>query len=163
MRCQVAIVAVLCCASLAAHAQTEAPPTSIDWQLQVLRNGQTIDTFQSTTAIGQAYTATHHHETVHDVGCKDMPAAKIDLVRTLTVSPVSADTNGITLAIEADDTIEDDIGQRTIEGCALPPQPRRITASHPGLRVQGDEWVNWTIVDHDPTLVYRVHASVVPH
>ncbi|HEV3104810.1 MAG TPA: hypothetical protein VGZ01_03880 [Trinickia sp.] len=163
MRCNASIAAVLCCASLAARAQTEAPPAAVDWQLQVLRNGQTIDTFESTTTIGQAYTATHHHETVHRIGCKEMPAAKIDLVRSLTVSPVAVDARGITLSIESNDTVEDDSSQRTIEGCALPPQPRRVAASHPGLIVPGDAWTNWTIVERNPTLVYRVRASVTSH
>lgn len=174
MRCKASITAVLCCVSLVASAaqaqmqtqtqtQSDEPPAAVEWQLQVLRDGQTIDTFQGTTAFGQAYTATHHHETVHRIGCQQQPAGSIDLARTLTVAPVSADANGVTLAIDSNETIEDDIGQRTIEGCALPPQPRRVTANHPGLMVPSDGWASWTIVERNPTLVYRVRASVAPH
>lgn len=161
MTCQAGLAAVLMCAAFVAQAQASAQ--NVQWQLQVVRDGRTIDTFDGSTAIGQAVTATHHHETVHDVGCKNTPAAQIDLARTLTISPMHADASGVTLAIDAQETIEDDVGQRTIEGCTLPPQPRRVTATHPGLEVPAGQWASWTIVDARPTLIYRVRAGVAPH
>ncbi|HTH73533.1 MAG TPA: hypothetical protein VL635_03925 [Trinickia sp.] len=138
-------------------------PPSVKWQLDVVRDGQTIDTFESTTMVGQAFSATHHHPVTHRVGCKDNPAGGIDLARTVSVSPVAADVSGVTLAIDADETIEDDAAPATPEGCKLPPQPRRVTASHPGLVVPIGEWAAWTLIDKNPTLVYRVHAGVTSH
>lgn len=137
--------------------------TSVAWQLDVVRDGQTIDTFQGTTMVGQAFSATHHHRATHRVGCKQNPAGGIDLARTISVSPVAADVGGVTLAIETDETIEDDTAQATPDGCELPPQPRRLNASHPGLRVPVGGSADWTLIDKNPTLVYRVHASVSPH
>jgi hypothetical protein len=156
------VAAALVCASFAAHAQTDAQP-AVRWELQVMRDGRKVDAFEGTTTVGQAYTGTHHHEVVHEVGCKDSPAGSIDLARTLTVSPTQADANGVTLAIDAQETIEDDSAPRTTEGCKLPPQPRRVTASHPGLNVPAGQWAAWTIVDKSPNLIYRVSASVVSH
>jgi hypothetical protein len=163
MRWQAGIAAALCCVSFAARAQTAAEPPAVQWRLEVARDGRTIDTFDGTTAVGQAVSATHHHETVHRVGCKENPAAQIDLFRTVTVTPVAADPAGVTLAIDAQETIEDDTAARTREGCALPPEPRRVAATHPGLVVPYGEWASWTLVDSNPTLVYRIRASVVSH
>ncbi|TKC89302.1 hypothetical protein FAZ69_10115 [Trinickia terrae] len=156
----VLLSAALFAASNAAHAQSATAP--VHWQLQVVRDGQQIDAFEATTAVGQAYTTTHHHEVVHDVGCKDRPAGNIDLARTLTVSPTQASPASVTLAIDAQETLEGDTAQQTPEGCKLPPQPRQVTASHPGLTVPGGQWVTWTIVDKNPTLAYRVRASAPP-
>jgi hypothetical protein len=146
-------------------AASEAPPNddsppAVDWRLDVVRDGQTIDTFAATTTLGQAFSATHHHEVTHRVGCKENPAGGIDLARTVSVSPVAADVSGVTLAIDANETVEDDTAPATPEGCALPPHPRRVNASHPGLVVPIGETVSWTLIDKNPTLVYRVHASV---
>lgn len=167
MGCKTGIAAVLGCVSLVAAAQTPtqtaAEPTAVQWQLEVLSNGRAIDEFEGTTAVGQAVTATHHHETVHEVGCKKQPDARIDLARTLTVSPVAAEPSGITLAIDAQETIEDETTQRTADGCALPPQPRRVAANHPGLVVSPGQWTSWTIVEAHPALVYRVRASIASH
>jgi hypothetical protein len=138
-------------------------PTAVAWQLDVVRDGQTIDTFQATTTVGQAFSATHHHPISHRVGCKENPAGGIDLARTISVSPTAADVGGITLAIDADETIEDDSAPKTPEGCTLPPQPRRVNASHPGLVVPIGGSADWTLIDKNPTLVYRVRASVAPH
>src|SRR5579863_2205292 len=147
--------------SIAAHAQTTAQPP-VHWELQIMRDGQQIDSFDATTTVGQARTETHHHEVMHNVGCKDTPAGNIDLSRTLTVSPIEASPDSVTLAIEAQETIEDDSAPQTVEGCKLPPQPREVTASHPRLTIPNGQWVTWTIVDKNPTLVYRVRASVPP-
>lgn len=147
----------------AVQAPAPAEPTLVQWRLEVLRDGRDVDTFEGTTAVGQAVTATHHHEVVHAVGCKNQPDARIDLARTLTVSPISAEPSGITLAIDAQETIEDETAQRTPEGCTLPPQPRRVAANHPGLVVVPGQPASWTIVEAHPMLVYRVSASVASH
>jgi hypothetical protein len=160
------IAAVLVCMLLCipAIAFAQQSPTSapvVQWQLQVMQNGQQIDSFEGTTTVGQARTDTHHHVVQHSVGCKDQPAGDIDLQRTLTVSPIAADATGVTLAIEAQETLEDTSTQRTsASGCKIPPQPRQVSASHPGLKASGSDWTSWTLVDKDPQLVYRVRASV---
>lgn len=160
MRWTIGIAAILCCAPLAAAAQMGSEPPAVQWQLEVVSDGATIDRFDGKTALGQAATSTHHHEIVNEAGCLKQPAARIDLARTLTVSPVASDERGITLAIDAQETIEDDQEQRTRDGCKLPPTPRRVTANHPGLIVAAGQTASWTIVDAHPTLVYRVRASV---
>ena len=141
----------------------ENDPPVVQWRLEVVRDGQTIDTFESATTLGQGFSATHHHEVTHRVGCKENPAGGIDLARTISISPVEADLSGVTLSIEANETIEDDTAPSTPEGCALPPQPRRVSASHPGLLIPMGEWAAWTLIDKNPTLVYRVRASVESH
>ncbi|WP_232071342.1 hypothetical protein [Paraburkholderia pallida] len=139
---------------------TEQPV--VNWTLQILRDGQLIDTFDGTTTVGQARTDTHHKVVSHDVGCKDQPAGSIDLQRTITVSPLRANPSESILAIEAQETLEGDIAPQTPEGCKLPPTPRQVHASHPGLVVPAGQWVNWPIIDKNPTLLYRVRASLAP-
>ncbi|WP_116138256.1 hypothetical protein [Trinickia diaoshuihuensis] len=158
-------------AAAAADAASSAPaagpvddtPTAVSWKLDVLRDGQPIDTFEATTMVGQTFSDTHHHPMQHRVGCKDNPAGGIDLARTVSVSPIAADPGGVTLAVDADETIEDDAAPTTPEGCKLPPQPRRVNASHPGLLVPIGQAADWTLIDKNPALVYRVHASVTSH
>jgi hypothetical protein len=135
---------------------------AVQWTLQVMRDGQQIDSFDGTTTVGQARTDTHHKVVSHNVGCKDQPAGSIDLSRTITVSPLRADSNAIILAIDAQETLENDSAPNTPEGCKLPPQPRQVNASHPGLVVPPGQWVNWQIVDQNPSLAYRVRASLAP-
>ncbi|WP_407669922.1 hypothetical protein [Paraburkholderia oxyphila] len=134
----------------------------VNWTLQILRDGQLIDTFDGTTTVGQARTDTHHKVVSHDVGCKDQPAGSIDLQRTITVSPLRANPTESILAIEAQETLEGDVAPQTPEGCKLPPTPRQVHASHPGLVVPAGQWVNWPIIDKNPTLLYRVRASLAP-
>jgi hypothetical protein len=153
-------VALVACMPLVAPAQQRAAQPVVQWELQVMRDGQQIDTFEGTTTVGQARTDTHHHVVQNNVGCKDQPAGSIDLQRTLTVSPTQADANGVTLAIDAQETLEEPGPQKTVQGCKLPPQPRQIAANHPGLAVPPNQWTSWQIVDKDPNLVYRVRASV---
>jgi hypothetical protein len=153
------IAAVLLGVSLLANAQQQ-PEQVVQWQLQVMRDGQQIDSFDGTTTVGQARTDTHHKTVQHNVGCKDQPAGSLDLSRTLTISPLRADANGVTLSIDTQETIEDSTAQRTDIGCKLPPQPRQVNASHPGLTVAPGQWASWTIVDQDPNLVYRVRANL---
>jgi hypothetical protein len=157
------IVAVLLGTSLLAHAQQRPEPQVVQWQLQVLRDGQQIDAFDGTTTVGQARTDTHHKVVQHNVGCKDQPGGSIDLSRTLTVSPLRADDHEVMLSIDAQETLEDDTAQQTDTGCKLPPQPRQVNASHPGLMVPAGQSASWTIVDKNPNLVYRVRANLVGH
>jgi hypothetical protein len=146
-------------AALGAHAQ-DATPAAVTWTLDVLRDGQSIDQFQGTTTVGQAHTDTHHHVVTNDVGCKDQPGGSIDLQRTVTVSPLMADASHAILAIDAQETLQSDQPQQTPEGCKLPPQPRRINASHPGLTVPAGQTVSWQLIDANPSLAYRISASV---
>ncbi|MGF6997306.1 hypothetical protein [Paraburkholderia sp. GAS32] len=154
------IAAVLFGTSLLANAQQGAAQQAVQWQLQVMRDGQQIDSFDGTTTVGQARTDTHHKMVQHNVGCKDQPGGSIDLARTLTISPLQADASTVTLSIEAQETFEEDAARQTDTGCKLPPQPRQVSASHPGLKLPPGQWVNWTIVDKNPSLVYRVRASL---
>ena len=154
------IAAVLLGTSLLAYAQQRPAQQAVQWQLQVMRDGQQIDAFDGTTTVGQARTDTHHKIVQHNVGCKDQPAGSLDLARTVTVSPLQADTNEITLSIESQETFEENTPQQTDTGCKLPPQPRQVSASHPGLKVPAGQWTGWTIVDKNPNLVYRVRASL---
>ncbi|PXW29500.1 hypothetical protein [Paraburkholderia caballeronis] len=155
------VAAVLFAAAACAHAQTGAQP-SVQWTLQVIRDGQQIDSFESTTTVGQAHTDTHHHVVAHGVGCLNQPGGDIDLSRTLTVSPTQANATVVTLAIDAQETLEENDPQQTPQGCGLPPQPRQVNASHPGLSVPAGEWVTWQIVEKDPSLAYRVRAGLAP-
>lgn len=149
-------------AAVCAHAQDAAQPV-VNWTLDVLRDGQQIDQFEGATTVGQARTDTHHHVVTRDIGCKDQPGGSIDLQRTVTVSPLQANASEAILAIDAQETLESDAQTLTPEGCKLPPQPRRVTASHPGLRVPAGEPVSWQIVDTNPSLAYRISASLAPH
>lgn len=143
-------------------AMAPATDATVQWTLQVIRDGQQIDSFDGTTTVGQARTDTHHKVVSHDVGCKDQPAGSIDLSRTISVSPLQASASAVILAIDAQETLENDAAPSTAEGCKLPPQPRQVNASHPGLTVPAGQWVSWQIVDKDPSLAYRVRASLAP-
>jgi hypothetical protein len=160
---RITVATLLLGTSLLAHAQQPPPQeVRVQWQLQVMLDGQQTDSFDGTTAVGLTRTDTHHHTVVHDVGCKNQPGGSIDLARTVSVSPLNAGPNGVTFAIDAQETLEDPASVRqTPEGCKLPPQPRQVNASHPGLLVPPDQWTTWQIVDKNPNLVYRVHAKVV--
>jgi len=159
------VAAALLAATATARAQgamPPPPPLPVHWVLNVIRDGQQIDSFEGTTTVGQARTETHHHVVSHGVGCLDHPGGDIDLSRTLTVSPIQASPAGVTLAIDAQETLEGDYDQPTPGGCRLPPQPRQLSASHPGLRIPAGTWMLWQIVEHNPSLAYRVTASLVP-
>lgn len=166
---QTAAPAPLASAPADANAPQNAPPAMpaapvpVKWTLDVIQNGQQIDSFSATTSVGQARTDTHHKMVTHNVGCKDQPAGSIDLSRTITVSPLRADASGVIFSIDAQETLESTApAPTTAQGCKLPPQPRQISASHPGLVVPPGQTVSWQIVDKDPSLAYRVSASVAP-
>src|ERR1700712_1150456 len=155
--------ALFFCAAVAAPFSAlaqSAPPQSVKWELQVLQDGQQIDSFTGTTAVGQARTDTHHHVVKNNVGCADKPAGDIDLQRTLTLSPVHASADDITLQIDAQETLQDSAAPVTVAGCKLPPQPRQVNAAHPGLVLKPGDWSTWQIVDKNPTLTYKVRATL---
>jgi hypothetical protein len=158
----VALVTGACLAAFGAHAQT-TPPQPVTWELQVVRDGQQIDSFSGTTNVGQARTDTHHDKVQNRVGCADQPAGDIDLQRTLTIAPTHASADDITLAIDAQETLQDDNSSSTRvspSGCKLPPAPRQVNASHPGLVLKPGEWGQWQIIESNPSLAYRVRASL---
>ncbi|CAM2147630.1 hypothetical protein [Paraburkholderia tropica] len=154
--------AAVAASGTSAPASPLAPQGVVNWTLEVDRDGQKIDSFEGSTTVGQARTDTHHKVVTHNVGCKDQPAGSIDLQRTITVSPLQANASAAILAIDAQETLENPVAPKTTDGCKLPPQPRQVSASHPGLNVPAGQWVTWTIVDHDPKLVYRVRANLAP-
>lgn len=56
--------ALLFCAAITAPFSAFAQgtqPQPVKWELQVLQDGQQIDSFTGTTSVGQARTDTHHH------------------------------------------------------------------------------------------------------
>lgn len=140
----------------------QSAPQPVNWELQVVRDGQQIDSFSATTNVGQARTDTHHNVVQNRVGCADKPAGDIDLQRTVTVSPTHASADDITLAIDEQETIEDDASRASTSGCKVPPTPRQVSGSHPGLVVKPGEWAQWQIIDSNPSLAYRVRASLAP-
>ena len=142
-----------------ARAQGSAPQP-VNWELQVLRDGQQVDAFSGTTNVGQAHTDTHHHVVQNDVGCANKPAGSIDLQRTLNISPTHASADDITLQIDAQETLQDTTPSVTAQGCKLPPQPRKVNAVHPGLVLKAGEWSTWQIVDKNPALTYKVRATL---
>jgi hypothetical protein len=162
-RCLAATLLAVVAGTAAVGAQAQdAGQQAVKWTLQVMRDGQQVDEFDGTTAVGQAHTDTHHHPTTHDLGCKDQPAGSIDLERTVTVSPLRANASVAILSIDTEETLESDDHPQTPEGCKLPPQPRQVNASHPGLEVPAGQTVTWQIVDKDPSLAYRISASLAP-
>ncbi|SAK95248.1 hypothetical protein AWB79_07208 [Caballeronia hypogeia] len=146
-------------ANTSAHAQVP-PPQPVNWELQVVRDGQQIDSFSGTTNVGQARTDTHHNKVQNRVGCADQPAGDIDLQRTITISPTHASADDITLAIDAQETLQDDSTRVSPSGCKLPPVPRQVSGSHPGLVLKPGEWGQWQLIDSNPSLAYRVRASL---
>ena len=68
----------------------------------------------------------------------------------------------VTLQIDAQETLQENASTTTSEGCKVPPQPRQVSATHPGLVLKPGEWSTWQIVDKNPTLVYKVRATLSP-
>ncbi|SAK96170.1 hypothetical protein AWB76_07251 [Caballeronia temeraria] len=154
-----ALVTGACFAAFGARAQSTSTQP-VTWELQVVRDGQQIDSFSGTTNVGQARTDTHHNKVSNRVGCADQKAGDIDLQRTITISPTNANADGITLAIDAQETLQDDSSRASPSGCKLPPVPRQVSGSHPGLVLKPGEWGQWQIIDSNPSLAYRVRASL---
>ncbi|KAF1024641.1 MAG: hypothetical protein GAK40_01515 [Burkholderia plantarii] len=147
--------ALLGCAALAAHAQ--GAPQSVAWEIRVMRDGQSVDTFHQTTAVGQSRTDTHTYPVTVPADCTGEIASAVaathpQRTRTVTVAPLDVQAGTISLAIDVQDTF-DDAGHCTLS-------PRQVSASHPGLGVHADTWTDWTLVDSSPHLVYQVRAHV---
>jgi hypothetical protein len=155
-----AFLAFACLAATHGAFAQSTTPQPVNWELQVIRDGQQVDSFSATTNVGQAKTDTHHHVVQNRAGCADQPAGSIDLQRTLTVSPTHASADDVTLAIDAQETLEDDASRTSASGCKIPPTPRQVSASHPGLVLKPGDWTQWQIVDSNPSLAYRVRASL---
>ncbi|MGI4812039.1 MAG: hypothetical protein ACRYG5_15845 [Janthinobacterium lividum] len=164
-------IAAVAAPSLAAAQTTAAAgdsttPVSIAWTLQVLEDGSVTDTFHGVTRVGQAVTQTHSRNVRHDVGCREQPAAVIELKRTIGLTPLAVMPDGaVDFDLDAQETLEDTAPQHTADGCLLPPQPRVVHAHHPGLAVpQSDgaadaHWTTWSIVPKNPSLEYRLRAA----
>jgi hypothetical protein len=152
----------LACAAAPCAAVAQARQPQVHWEIEVIRDGQPVDRFEATTTVGQAKSDTHRRTVTHNVGCQDVPAATIELSRAITVSPIREEPNGaVVLSIDSQETLEESAALTTSAGCAMPPQPRRVSAAHPGLPVPAGQSVDWTIVDKNPLLIYRVRANVV--
>ncbi|KVT73506.1 hypothetical protein WK56_11555 [Burkholderia ubonensis] len=152
------LAVLLASAALAAHAQSPAPAV-VAWEIQVVRDGQTIDTFQQKTTVGQTRTDTHRYPSAVPVGCGDQArVVPTERSRSVTVAPLAVDANAISLALDVQETL-DDPDAKPSDPC-LPISPRQIVASHPGLSVGGDNWTDWTLVEQHPHLVYRLRAHV---
>ena len=133
----------------------------MQWDLQVLRDGQQIDSFSGTTNVGQAKTDTHHQVVKNNVGCADKPAGDIDLQRTLTVSPIHANADDVTLQIDAQETLQENAPTTTSAGCKVPPQPRQVTATHPGLVVEAGRVVDVANRRQEPDACLQGPGDVV--
>ncbi len=156
-------------APLAAHAQASAPTTAaapaapaapqpVDWEIRVLHDGRTVDTFHHTTTVGQSRTDTHDYALTLPANCTGKDAEIVAKVkpqrsRSVTVAPLYADGGTVTLQLDAQETLDDG------DGCTL--APRQISASHPGLAVHGDGWTDWAPADKNAHLLYQVRAHVV--
>jgi len=134
----------------------------VNWTLQVFRDGQQIDSFDGTTEVGHAGILTHDKVVMRNVDCAAQSAGSTDLQRTISVMPLRADATGSVLAIDAHETLERDTAPPTPQGCNPSPQLSRVHADHPGLVVPAGQWVNWQVVGQNPSLLYRVRASLVP-
>ncbi len=147
-------------APLAARAQASTPaaPQSIDWEIRVLHDGQTVDTFHQTTTVGQSRTDTHDYPVTLGAACAGKEASIVAAVkpqrsRTVTVAPLYVEGDTVTLQIDAQETLDDG------DGCSL--APRQISASHPGLAVHAESWTDWAPADKKARLLYQVRAHVV--
>jgi hypothetical protein len=137
-------------------------PARISWQLSVLLDDKEVDHFDAVTPVGQSKTLTHTRAASNPVGCEGGHTTPVNLSRTITVAPLGVDAQGVIgFELSADETVEStEAGVVRSDGCTLPPQPRAINAHHPELDVQTGQSVTWTLLKHDPALVYRIEASV---
>ncbi|WP_459619482.1 hypothetical protein [Burkholderia sp. 3C] len=160
-----AVAGLLAAAPLAAQAQAapgspavSSAPQSIAWEIRVQHDGQTVDTFQRTTTVGQSRTDTHTYPVTLPANCTGQDAAIVAKVRpertrTVTVAPLYVDGGTVTLQLDAQETLDDG------DGCTL--APRQISANHPGLAVHADTWTDWAPADKNAHLLYQVRAHVV--
>ena len=117
-----------------------APPQPVNWELQVLQDGQQIDSFSGTTNVGQARTDTHHHVVKNSVGCADKPAGDIDLQRTLTLSPIHANDEDVTLADRRPGNPSGQHAPVHRAGLQAAAAAASGSATHPGLVLKPGEW-----------------------
>lgn len=164
----VAAVCVAAGAGVDAHAQDTAPahrpPAHIRWTITVMMDGRQVDQLSAVTAVGQSKSVTHQRSVRHAVGCNGAQTVATELQRTVTVAPLGVDPQGVIgFEIGADETIEDPSHDGAgADGCALPPQPRTLSARHPEWDVPSGQSATWTLLKKDPELVYRLDASVEP-
>ncbi|MEX3629621.1 MAG: hypothetical protein VB138_09215 [Burkholderia sp.] len=142
-----------------AQASTPAAPQSIDWEIRVLHDSQTVDTFHQTTTVGQSRTDTHSYPVTLGAACTGKEASIVAAVkpqrsRTVTVAPLYIEGDTVTLQLDAQETLDD-----SDDGCSL--APRQISASHPGLAVHVQSWTDWAPADKNARLLYQVRAHVV--
>jgi hypothetical protein len=142
-------------------------PSAVTWELEIIEQGRTVDHFSDTTRLGQARTENAAHTVQHDLNCPAQASNSgppdITLTRTITLAPTHIDADEASFAIDAREMIEDPPAAAGASGCSLPPEPRVVTASHPGLLVHTDgSWSSWTLIARDPTLVYRLKATLAP-
>jgi len=142
-----------------------AAQNAIQWELDVVEQGQTVDQFKDITSLGQARTESASHTVQHLMNCPapagNPIAPDFKLTRTTTLAPVHRGAVEITFAVEPRESIEDRVANASTSGCSLPPEPRVVSASHPGLTVRTDgSWTDWTVIEHDPSLVYRIKAML---
>jgi len=162
----VTLASLAVCASPLAQAQDNtprhAPPPHVLWQLSIISDGKTVDEMSADTAVGQSATITHRRNASHPVGCNGAQTLPVELSRTVSVSPLGVDPNGVIgFAISADEMVEaPEEGTVRSDGCALPPQPRAISARHPELDVHAGESADWVLLKKDPALTYRLTATV---
>ncbi|KVN15826.1 MULTISPECIES: hypothetical protein [unclassified Burkholderia] len=159
------VAGALAGAALVAHAQSGPQPV-IDWEIQVVRDGQTIDTFEQKTTVGQARSDTHSFPVAPAQGCAAAAASAADapgsgLSRTITVAPLYVEDGAVALAIDAQETLADEGAAPSAGAPCTSAPPRRIVASHPDLNARAAQWTDWTLADRGPQLVYRVRARVV--
>ncbi len=155
--------------SLAAHAVWAQP--AVHWELQVIENGDVVDDFRHTTTLGQAYTIEASHASRHAIACPPpdgiAPASaatplSFDLTRSITLSPIHLEANQIIFALDTRETVEDDATPDPRIDCARLPEPRVVTLHHPGLAVQAGAWTALTVIERDPSLIYRIKAEPNP-
>ncbi len=142
-----------------------AAQNAIQWELDVVEQGQTVDQFKDVTSLGQARTESASHTVQHVLNCPPPAGNPIapgfKLTRTITLSPIHLGADDITFAIDTREMIEDPVANPSASGCSLPPEARVVSASHPGLTVRTDgSWTSWTVIEHDPSLVYRIKAML---
>ena len=142
-----------------------AAQNAIQWELDVVEQGQTVDQFKDVTSLGQARTESASHTVQHVLNCPPPAgnpiAPDFKLTRTITLSPIHLAADDITFAIDTREMIEDPVANPSESGCSLPPEARVVSASHPGLTVRTDgSWTSWTVIEHDPSLVYRIKAML---
>ncbi|MEX3527307.1 MAG: hypothetical protein VB143_08660 [Burkholderia sp.] len=145
--------------AVAVRTSTLLPPQSIDWEIRVLHDGQTVDTFHQTPTVGQSRTDTHSYPVTLGAACTGKEASIVAAVkpqrsRTVTVAPLYVEGDTVTLQLDAQETLDD-----SDDGCSL--APRQISASHPGLAVHAQSWTDWAPADKNARLLYQVRAHVV--